>query len=121
MTNEFQTLRIIPDDIESASRFGPGFSVGADRGVIVRDEFILLRKIAAMTVGFASDDALGTRDAQRLVDVVTATQGTAPETLIANLQDAGDALLSAIMNGDGHSVILAAYQKTMINLLALMR
>ncbi len=121
MDIEFQTLRIIPEDVENASRFGPGFAIGSDRGCVVRDEFVLLRRVAAMAGGFNSDAALGTRDAQVLVDRVEALKGKSPEDLIASLQNAGDRLLSGIMNHADQSVIRAAYLDTAVHLFALMR
>jgi hypothetical protein len=121
MENEFQTLRIIPESVENASRFGPGFAVGSDRGRVVRDEFVLLRRVAALAAGFTSDNAIGPSDAQALINRVDALHGKSPEDLIASLQNAGDKLLDAIMNGADISVTKAAYLDTAVSLFALMR
>lgn len=115
----FQTLSVIPENIGNASRFGPGFTIGGDRGEMIRSEHKLLTKIASMACGLGTAEALSKPQAEKLVARVQALQGTSPEDLISHLQAAGDDLLDAILNGEEKTVIDAAYLETMIHLLAL--
>jgi hypothetical protein len=120
MEKTFQTLKVIPENVENASRFGPGFSIGSDRGALIRSEHALLVRVAMMACGVRVGD-VSTHDVQHLVDRVDALHGLPADELIYRLQGAGDRLLEVVNGSIDPALFSEAYLDTIVYLFALAR